>query len=177
MQTPTTSSKASSSSVPLSVYRELAVEWQAAQTTINTLTVQNQQLAHENQLLKQEMKKAVESVLHLQNLIDSFPQAIHNPAPRSIPRPSQPTRTINQPRPSRQFHPPSPVIAEEMEIFTDEPETVFIEEQEVSYYHSNEPSSSDVSGMRLMISLLLIILLGFGAGYLIVRPFFEQHNR
>lgn len=177
MQTPTTSYKASSSSVPLTVYRELAVELQAAQTTINTLTVQNQQLAHENQLLKQEMKKAVESVLHLQNLIDSFPQASYNPAPQFIPRPSQPTRTINQPRPSRQFHQPSPVIAEEMEIFTDEPETVFIEEQEVSYYHSNEPSPSDVTGRRLIIAMLLIILFGFCAGYFIVRPYFQQNNR
>lgn len=174
MQTPTNSfAKASYSSVPLSVYRELAAELQATQAAINTLTTKNQQLTQENQLLKQEMKKAVQSVLHLQNLVETFPRDDQNQALQS----TQPKRQVNQPHSFRQvFHPPSPVTPE-MEILSSEPEPIFIEEEEVSYYLSNEPQTRDFSGWRFMISMLLIILMGFGVGYLIVRPFFAQHNR
>ena len=52
-----------------------------------------------------------------------------------------------------------------------------IEEEEVNYYPLSEPEASEISGWRLVITILLIILMGFGAGYLIVRPLFEHHDR
>ncbi len=54
---PTPTTQAYPPSVPLSVYRELSTELQAAQARLNALTTQNQQLAKENQLLRQEITK------------------------------------------------------------------------------------------------------------------------
>ena len=60
-----------SPSVPLSVYRELAVELQAAQALLDSLNVQNQHLTRQNQQLRQEIEKAVQSILHLQQVVDA----------------------------------------------------------------------------------------------------------
>jgi hypothetical protein len=62
-----------SPSVPLSLYRELAAELQAAQVKLDSLNAQNQQLAKQNQQLRQEIETAVQSVLHLQQVVKQEP--------------------------------------------------------------------------------------------------------
>ncbi|NJL09762.1 MAG: hypothetical protein HC908_04805 [Calothrix sp. SM1_7_51] len=57
---------ASQTSVPLSVYRDLSAELQAAQAMVDVLTTKNEQLVAENQHLRQEITKAVQSTLQLQ---------------------------------------------------------------------------------------------------------------
>jgi TolA-binding protein len=77
-----------SASVPISVYRELAAELQAAQTTIDSLRSQNQQLVKQNQQLQQQVEKVVHSAQHLQQIVSSFSgTAVPNPVevPRSKP--------------------------------------------------------------------------------------------
>lgn len=195
-----------SPSVPLSVYRELAVEVQAVQAKLDTLNAQNQQLIADNQLLRQEMKKAVESVLRLQKFIDSQAKvSFHEASPSSVadqneakrprvnaefdqdhshPRNSYQKNTIPFKKPSSkslqetsQTSKSTPVFFPEMEISSSLPDQVFIEEQEVSYYPYSESEPLQNRRWWLIIAVLLMIVVGFGSGYLIVRPLFEQHNR
>ena len=60
-----------SASVPLSVYREVTTELQAAKAMLNSLHAQNQQLAIQNQQLRQEIEKVMQSVLHAQQIADA----------------------------------------------------------------------------------------------------------
>lgn len=180
-------------SVPLSVYRELAAELQTAQTRLDALTAKNQQLTQENQLLRQEMTKLIQSCLRLQKLVDfpAPPTTVPNsPAPRTSPdvkSATQPTATKASPR-QQASRPRPPAVAEApssksnrspasgpvMEMM---PQPVFIEEQEVRYYPPTEPEAKEVSGWWLLITILLIMLTAFSAGYLIVRPLFEHQSR
>jgi cobalamin biosynthesis Mg chelatase CobN len=188
-----------SPSVPISVYRELAAELQAVQTKLNTLNAQNQHLVQENQLLRQEIAKAVESVLRLQTLLDSQVKVNSPQASPSSTDGTQTKRSVTPAPPKEQPRPrtsstgakpsfgsspeatptsmPTPVFVPEMEIPTPVPESVFIEEQQISYYPYSEPEPSRIRAWWLVIAILFIIVFGFGAGYLIVRPLFEHHNR
>ncbi|MFM6137447.1 MAG: hypothetical protein ACKPCP_25440, partial [Sphaerospermopsis kisseleviana] len=53
-------------------------------------------------------------------------------------------------------------------------ETVFIEEQEVKYSRSPQSESKGLNGWWLIITIILIMVTGFAAGYLIVRPLFQN---
>ena len=161
--TPTANTQVYSPSVPLSVYRDLATELQAVQAKLDTLNAQNQQVVQENQLLRQEIAKAVESVLRLQNVVDSqakvnFPQVSH-------------------PRASYVENFQTPVFSQKMEIPSSIPEPVFIEEQQVSYDPYRESEPLRIRSWWLIIGILFIIALGFSAGYLVVRPLFQSHSR
>lgn len=70
-------SQAHPSSVPLYVYRELAVELKATQDKLDVLTAKNQQLAQENQMLRHEISQVVQSFLHLQKVVDSRVPSSH----------------------------------------------------------------------------------------------------
>jgi len=177
--TPTANTRVYSASVPLSIYRDLAADLQAQHTTINELAFHNKQLAQENQILRQEIAKTVQSVLHLQKLLDSQNAASYRQVPHSYPdlsseanRPVTDAHLYQRIQSSR-----SPVVPPVNEIPTYAPETFFIEEEEVDYYSPSEPEAIDVSGWKLVVTILFIILMGFGAGYLIVRPFFDNHGR
>lgn len=52
-------------SVPMSVYRELAAELRANKAVIDSLNSRNQQLAEQNQFLKQEIHNVVQATLNL----------------------------------------------------------------------------------------------------------------
>ncbi|KAB8317027.1 hypothetical protein SD81_025795 [Tolypothrix campylonemoides VB511288] len=185
--TPVGNTQAYSPSVPISVYRDLATELHTVQAKLDSLTAQNQQLVQENQLLRQEIKKAVESVLRLQKLVDSQPPKVSShTASQAIPDDTQTKRLVTpvsakeqvfRGRPSSTEPSPTPVFPPEMEIPSSIPEPVFIEEQEVSYYPYRESQPSQIKGWWLIIAILLIIVLGFSAGYLVVRPLLERHSR
>ncbi|MFM7363326.1 MAG: hypothetical protein ACKO11_02235 [Cuspidothrix sp.] len=63
-------------SVPLCVYRELTQELEAVQSKLDVVTGHNQKLVQENQRLRQEIRKIIQSCLDLQKLVDA-------PAPSS----------------------------------------------------------------------------------------------
>ncbi|MCV3214256.1 hypothetical protein OGM63_12160 [Plectonema radiosum NIES-515] len=184
--TSTANPKAYSPSVPLSVYRDLAGELQAAEGMLDALTAQNKQLVQENQLLCQEITKAVQSFLHLQNLVDTSTTANHSQIPHACfdlkSQTSHPGNEVpQQQRISRLY---SPAVPENVRhdlgssYFSPPiPEPVFIEEEEVRYYPHSEPEPKEVSAWSLVIAVLLIILTAFGVGYVIVRPFFEHQSR
>ncbi|MBD2529186.1 hypothetical protein H6G97_06220 [Nostoc flagelliforme FACHB-838] len=180
-------------SVPLSVYKELSTELQAAQVRLNALTTQNQQLAQENQLLRQEITKVVESFSHLQNFVDSHATFNYHQATQAS---SEVKVTAKQPviqaRPRQQVSRSHPSVVPKapseksrrqgfstpaMEMNFSIPEPVFIEEQQVSYYSNTEPDAKGINGWWLIITILLIMLTAFSAGYFVVRPLFEHQKR
>ncbi|MBD2353918.1 hypothetical protein H6G41_04660 [Tolypothrix sp. FACHB-123] len=183
-------------SVPLSVYRELADELQVAQAQLKTLGVKNQQLTQENQLLRQEMTKLIQSCLRLQKLVDfpgQQPNQPHSQAPSTSNegKNTTPPKAGTKTRPRQQVPRPRPPVSEVpgkksqpasvstpvMEMMQPKSQPVFIEEQEVRYYAANEPETKEISGWWLIISILLIMLTAFSAGYLVVRPLFEHQSR
>ncbi|MDF5708753.1 MAG: hypothetical protein PUP90_14090 [Nostoc sp. S4] len=180
----TQTSQAYPPSVPLSVYRELSMELQATQARLDALTTKNQQLVQENQLLRQEITKVVESFSHLQNFVNSYAIFTEHQASQASGKvkstAKQPVTQAPPPQQVSRRRPPqkrrqefsTPVI-ENFSI----PQPVFIEEQEVSYYSTAKPDAKEVSGWWLIITILLIMLTAFTAGYLIVRPLFEHQKR
>jgi cobalamin biosynthesis Mg chelatase CobN len=183
-------------SVPLSVYRDLAAELQAAQALASTLTAQNQQLIQENQTLRQEIVKAVNSVMELQKLVNPNTQTSYNPGlnipasaveqinqptpePRSINRaakPSPPRKPVGYSAPKK-IKVNKPKRQEPAPRYFSTPEPVYIEEQEVRYYTSAQVETSEANPWVLLLSTILIIVTAFGAGYLVVRPLLLNHNR
>lgn len=180
-------------SVPMYVYRELAAELQATQAKLDALTAKNQQLVQDNQLLRQEITKVVQSFLHLQKLVDPSVTPSPHPTQRSAAEVKNPTHYPSpeaHPRQqvSRSRQPVVPEVANSKnhhanfsvpiaEITSPMPETVLIEEQQVSYYPSTQTEIKEFSGWWLAITILLIMLTAFAAGYLIVRPLFEHQSR
>ncbi|MCF4969201.1 hypothetical protein [Nostoc sp. CMAA1605] len=181
-------------SVPLYVYRELAAELKATQAKLDVLTTKNQQLAQENQRLRHEITQVVKSFIHLQKLVDypSTPNFTHTPTSHpevsNIPSPDAPPKEQPRPQATRSRQPviPEPATSKVshtdfsvpiVEITSPTSETVVIEEQEVSYYPNSKPEPKEMNGWWLAISILLIMLTAFGAGYLVVRPLFQHQSR
>ncbi len=190
---PTPTTQAYPPSVPLSVYRELSTELQAAQARLSALTTQNQQLAQENQLLRQEITKVVESFSRLQNFVDSHATPSYHQTTQAVgdvkSAAKQPVTQVHpRQQVSRSRPPVVPKVPHEknrrqdfsipvIEMNFPIPEPVFIEEQQVSYYSSTEPDAKGLNGWWLIITILLIMLTAFSAGYFVVRPLFEHQKR
>ena len=190
---PTPTTQAYPPSVPLSVYRELSTELQAVQARLNALTIQNQQIAQENQLLRQEITKVVESFSRLPNFVDSHSTPSYHQAnqtsgdvksaakqpvtqarpPQQVSRSRPSVMPKTSPEKSRRQDFSTPVM--EMNFPISEP--VFIEEQQVSYYSTTETDVKGLNGWWLIITILLIMLAAFSAGYFVVRPLFEHQKR
>ncbi|MCF2146603.1 hypothetical protein IQ276_009090 [Desmonostoc muscorum LEGE 12446] len=181
----TRTSQAYPPSVPLSVYRELSMELQATQARLDAITTKNHELTQENQLLRQEITKVVESFSHLQNFVDSYGMFTEHQASQvssnvksSAKQPvtqAPPPQQVSRPRPPQKNRQEFSTPIREMKFPI--PDPVFIEEQEVTYYSTAKPDAKELSGWWLIITILLIMLTAFTAGYLIVRPLFEHQKR
>ena len=176
-----------SPSVPLSVYRELAVELQAAQALLDSLNVQNQHLTRQNQQLRQEIEKAVQSILHLQQVVDANTGSSWSEAPHSTPNlraessrvatGSAPQRYRNSPR-----SPGTPSAVETAYPYQHQDsvspafaETVFTEQEENRYLRRSPiERASEINGWWLAIAIFIIVATAFGTGYLIVRPLLQH---
>ena len=178
-QSPTPANPAYSASVPLSVYRELAAELQAAEVAIHQLNLKNEHLAQENYILRQEIAKTVNSVLQLQNAVNSSAHTADyqtKPVERNEQqyvqrrRQNVPPKRVKRQRKSR-------VVPQVNEFIEPLPEQVIIEEEQASYYYTDESEISQVSGWWLIFAIVSIIVMGFGAGYMVVRPLLESHTR
>lgn len=194
-------------SVPLYVYRELTAELQAIQSKLDVVTNHNQKLAQENQQLRQEITKVIESCLELQKLVDA--SAPSSPvAPQSHqevksltqlqPPPSNNHEVTytNKPKvttaPPRQETKPQKkaaiknthsqnhhqgVAVSATNINATGSQKVFIEEKKVRSSRPNISKAKELSGWHLLISIVLIMITGFAAGYVIVRPLFQNHSQ
>jgi hypothetical protein len=221
-------------SVPLCVYGELTAELQAVQAKLDVVTNHNQKLAQENQQLRQEITKVIQSCLELQKLVGtSAPSASATvlpnqegqyqpqstsprnqeiqyqpqptpPANKEIQRQPQPTprnnkevRYTNKPtvtttKPNQQPTAPRPKAvvkakppqnhrqhsaANIKDINFPVSETGFVEEEKVRYSPNPHSQTQGLNGWWLLITIILIMVTGFGAGYLIVRPLFQSQNQ
>ncbi|MEL6163241.1 MAG: hypothetical protein AAFR37_05590 [Cyanobacteria bacterium J06628_3] len=186
-----TANQAYSASVPLSVYRELAAELQATQAAIHQLNQQNEHLAQENNLLRQEIAKTVNAVMHLQNAVNystntAYNNTLNTSVNQVVSSENKEKRHVSGNRkhkhqnvpPKRVKHPrSSTVLHHAAEYFEPMPEPVFIEEEQANYYYEDESEFSQVSGWWLIFAIIMIIAMGFGAGYVVVRPLLENHTR
>lgn len=179
--TPPPATPTYSVSVPLSIYRELAAELQATEVKLDFLNAQNKQLVIENQQLRQEIEKAVQSVSHLQS-VDSAPRGSRSYAhlPNKIrSEPNRPSsRSLPMPRSSQTITADRSAVEgsfQTRKASSVSSEKLFIELEEGRYRRRSHPDSpSEISSRSLAIAILLIIVTAFGAGYLIVRPLLQS---
>lgn len=249
-----------SPSVPVFVYRELVAELQAAQAKLDVVIKHNHKLSQENQHLRQEINRMVESCLELQKRLEypenaspsqphhqdgrNAPPRKHSPQPTTSPntppppgyyydvgnvppqpqspqpgtdinvnsapqpqppspeskvknkpksKPQQRTNTENKSKGKKKVKTappprkpkntkPQPTIREvvsvpmmDMNFPVSEP--VYIEEQEVHYYLPLESEPQGLSGWWLVFTIFLIMITGFSAGYLIVRPLLQSQTQ
>lgn len=166
-----TATQTYSPSVPLSVYRELAAQLQAAEARLDSLKAQNQQLALQNQHLRQEIEKAV---FHLEQIADSAEvdkrTYTYHPTSDSRSEPSLPPTAVQS-----VVEAVSPFPTREAGLVFSE--KVFTEQEEGRYRRRSQPETASlVSGWLLAIAILLIVATAFGAGYLIVRPLLQSRQ-
>ncbi|MEG3841499.1 hypothetical protein [Microcoleus sp. herbarium14] len=175
-----------SPSVPISLYREVTAELQAAQAMLDSLKTHNQQLVQQNQQLRREVETVVQVSQQLQQVVNSaqsvtqtgmpqMPSVKFNfsvepgPIPPATSRTNstapQPPQTVAFPFPLPEPEPTAASIPEKL------PEKLFTEVPETPYRVRSQPKkASDLSGLWLAIAIFLIVIAAFGAGYLVVRP-------
>ncbi|MDB9488852.1 hypothetical protein PN492_20230 [Dolichospermum circinale CS-537/01] len=198
-------------SVPLYVYRELTAELQAIQSKLDVVTNHNQKLAQENQQLRQEITKVIESCLELQKLVDvSAPSSPVAPQlnkevksstqlqpqisnkhevtytnkptnkpkftaapPRQEPKPQK--KAVIKNTHSQNHHQGAAVSG--TNINATGSQKVFIEEKKVRFSRPTMSNTKELSGWNLLITIVLIMITGFAAGYVVVRPLFQNHSQ
>ncbi|MBE9079584.1 hypothetical protein IQ241_20170 [Romeria aff. gracilis LEGE 07310] len=158
-------------SVPMSVYRELAAELQATKAMVDSLSSQNHYLAQQNHLLKQEIHRAVQVTLTLGQFAGVTPQ----PADfvPEAPQPSANTavhRTGSSPADNRPAPHPSAEPAPSGIRPLEQLSKLFTEQPEANRLNSESQEPKDMSSLWLILSITIIILTAFGAGFLIMRP-------
>jgi len=168
---PATPNNAYSPSVPISVYRELSAELQAAQAMLEVLNSQNQQLLQQNQRLHQEIEKVVQSAHNLQQVAGipfaGMPTLNGSNLPMISPKPLG-LPEANHTWSGNRSLPPVQAIA---------PEDLAIEQEEGRNRRiSANSKTSDVNGWMLLLAILLIIITAFGTSFLIIRPLFSGNN-
>ena len=162
-QSPKSSAQTNSNqaaSVPISVYRELAAELQATQAMLDTVHAKNQQLTQQNQQLRYEIDRFVQSALRLRQVAEptqssnpsvspAVAQSVHTSEPES-----------NFEDMAAKLRAANPVMSEE--LFTEEP----ARPQQIS----KTAKPKDLGGVWLTLTIAAIIVTAFGAGFLVVKP-------
>ena len=180
--TPPTQTNAYCPSVPISVYRELAAELQAAQAMLDSINAQNQQLVKQNQQLQQEVEKVLQSAQHLQQVVASFTPVAGAQVPRRKPMMQSEPRQANAAPPPRgaanmpvgDFSPPHP---KSDPVSSPYRETLVIEQDDTRYRRSSGSDGvSEVNGWFLILAIVLIVLTAFGAGFWMVRPMLKNNR-
>ncbi|WP_199246347.1 hypothetical protein [[Phormidium] sp. ETS-05] len=159
-----------SPSIPISVYREVVAELQSAKATLETLQQQNQQLTLQNQKLRQEMENAIKGAVRMQQVIDSFADAEpdnypNTPTDFAASGRGNPTN-VPFASPFTMAQPNSPQRSEPL----------FAEEEAPRYRRpvAAVSRSSDMEGIRLVLTVLLIVAVAFGVGSFLVAPLFKN---
>ncbi len=182
---PATPNNAYCPSVPISVYRELSAELQAAQAMLEVLNNQNQQLLQQNQQFRQEIDKVVQSTQSLQQMTTGLSPANGGASlgTNSLPRMNPPSPTVsrvvglpetNSPRQSLGL-PIMPSIFQK-EGYANAPEDLVIEQEEGRNRRLSTSKTADINGWILLLAIFLIIVTAFGTSFLIIRPLFGGSN-
>ncbi|HCF30114.1 MAG TPA: hypothetical protein DEV81_23595 [Cyanobacteria bacterium UBA11049] len=159
--------------MPISVYRELAAELQAAAAMLNSLNVQNQQLEKQNQQLRQEIEKVVQYVMRLQQVLDAtvVNVEVSHPYPESKPKSNRAASSPHSTRQTQRFvATPNAYPGGTKGNGASNQAFAEVEEVDADSYRRFQPDATEISGKGLAIAILLVIVTAFGAGYFLVRP-------
>jgi hypothetical protein len=183
----------SGASVPISVYRELAAELQATHVMLESLNTKNQQLTQQNHQLRKEVERVVQLGLNLQHWVETPPSIDpinsdlnanvnanvnvgHSATPFVVPS------SLRQPTPNS----PSPEAAAVASAIAAKLRTsdsldglsssLFTEEVALPHSSTDTKSPKDFSGLWLTITILLIVISAFGAGFLVMKPFLSGNR-
>ncbi|MEO1208695.1 MAG: hypothetical protein AAFX78_04050 [Cyanobacteria bacterium J06638_20] len=185
------SSAGYSPAVPISVYRELAMELKVTQQTADTLKRQNQQLIRQNQLLRGEIQRFVQSAQQLGHFAGVMPQeatAAQPEPPLKAAQPDPGTPPNGSPQPdifSAEVTAPveAAIVPQEPERQRDRPKSpvlerpkqrLFAEQPERFRPFSSGGIRADINTLWLVTTILLVIVTAFGAGFLIMRPLLKR---
>ncbi len=200
------SSSSYSPSVPISVYRELATEMQATKAMLQAVNAQNQQLLQQNQQLRHELDRIVKTAVNVQqaiatmhpvspvepsltattdpSLVDSLltvqkPKDADPPMPEAESDPevsvseSDRTPTPSATQPHSDPEPQSPSQGAELPNFGDR---LFSEIKEEPRPSDERSKPRDLGGLWLTLTIVVIMVTAFGAGFLVMRPFLPSNN-
>lgn len=169
-------------SVPISVYRQLAAELHATQAQLDAVQQSNQHLMGQNQQLRQEAQKVLKAAHKMQQVLNTIRPASDNGVNLSqrmtevekILR-QTPTPTNQQPiapAPPQQL-PPSPEPTPPKKKLK---KKKLVAEVRADYRHqqATETNNSEVNGWLLALSILLIVVMAFGTGFLVMRPLLKS---
>ncbi|NEP83445.1 MAG: hypothetical protein F6K17_37975 [Okeania sp. SIO3C4] len=179
-----------SPSVPISVYREATAELQATQIKLESLKVHNEQLIEQNQKLRREFEKVIQSATQLQETLNSSLLVTQVTQPQVSSFPSSGLRVdtfrdnsfnsdnsdFEVDAPETSSTSPSLPFTESKNADPDFPEYLFTEEPDRSRYSktSNSTQVSDLNGIWLVAAICLIVIAALGVGLLVVRPILNQ---
>lgn len=168
--TPSPAPEAYSPSVPISLYREVATELQTNQALLESLKAHNRELTEQNQQLRVEIERVVQSALQLRQKADSF-QSTNSPQSTSsaaaiVPHPSVYGEKPPAPRSPRATKTKLPEPPREEILFSEQPSH--------SPTRTQTAKSADVNGWWLALIICSIVVTAFGTGFLIVRPLLPQ---
>ncbi len=195
---PSVASNTYSPSIPISIYREVTAELQTAQSQLEALKTQNQQLTQQNQQLRQELENVVQSAIQLHQAINkaqnvgqgkkssfappgasSFSFDVPTPLGGTGTAAASPFMDIAPPAPSEpqvtepNFRFPQPP---QQPLTPEVAEPLFTEQPEARLRSLSKSQRSELSGFWLIVSIVLIVVVAFGAGYWIVRPLLNQQR-
>lgn len=176
-------------SVPLSVYRELAAELQATRAMVDSLNAKNQDLTLYNQKLRQEILRFVQSAINLRALVEPAQTPVHAgranyPAATSA-QPNQlrsnsgnPSEVMGSTAPSLEETAAAASIAARLRSPDASPafEALYTGEQERPLKLEKQHRPRDLGGLWLTLTVVLIMVTAFGAGFMIVRPLLPTSN-
>lgn len=189
---PSAGSSQYSPSVPMSLYKEVTAELQAAQAKLASLQAHNQQLVQQNQQLRQEVETIVQQVIQLQNAVNSaqaLNQVVSSSGSQSglslsvkVPSfveesfPGTPLLSPVTPTPATSF-PPAPDMRSQMPQLEVPAPTPVAEEfytteepDPASLRRRSQPQPTELKSTWLVVIICLIMIAAFGAGFLFVRP-------
>ena len=165
----------SAPTVPLKVYRELAAELQATKALLDSVNTQNQYMTRQNQQLRQEVDRLVQSSLTLQQLVQS---GQNHAAASDIAR-QQAEAVAAQLRPTRTnpTAPSAPPRTQSPDNKDDKDNTpLFTEESVAPFAPETESSPREISGIWLWLTVFVIIVTAFVAGFVVVKPLLPSNN-
>ncbi|GAB4230800.1 MAG: hypothetical protein Kow00121_59520 [Elainellaceae cyanobacterium] len=157
-------------SVPISVYRELAAELQATRAMVNSLNQKNQELTLHNQKLRQEILRFAQAAMNLKVLVEPAQQPVSSArSSSSYAEPEPVTPTLEETAAA------SAIAAKLRGVDADTAvESLFTEEQARPQRLTQKPR--DLGGLWLILTITVIMVTAFGAGFLVVRPLLPTSN-
>jgi hypothetical protein len=151
-----------SPSVPMSVYKELAAELQATRAMVDSLNYKNQQLAQQNQTIRQEVERVVQASFNLQQIVE-----FTTPADGSRTEP-----IVAYAEPARGGAGKA-VSAENRALFPHDPllsNPLFTEEPSRPQRVAKAPKQpKDLGNFGVALTILVVVLTAFGLGFVAVK--------